>query len=762
MVDFFGGTLSLRFLKRTKLRTKPKSEPKIKWNAPGVAASTLALLTVLLLAAIGAWVHNARKVPIVVAVADSFSGKVGYVGPQVLRGEQMCVDEVNQTGGVNGHPLKLQIFDDKSDPAVAVAGVKDITSSPALAILGHFSSPASVAAGPSYAAAHIPALAGTATADAVTLNNPYYFRSMYTVSAQARQVAHYLDNVLYVPSVTIVYSNDVLGKSYLAGSQAYQGKSHVIAYDSSDPNSNSAIQAVVNSMEYDSQQDSMLILAMTDSIAHDVILGVRRAGLTMPIMGHRDIGRASFAEGFASEPEEQGHPGFFTDGIMAPTPLMLDSLGEGAQNFVEAYRKRYGDEPDWVAAETYQATEILVHALQQAHVQDAPGSRSRDREAVRSRLAAMNSPADSAPGLAGPLYFNAQRNMDIPIRIGLFKRRQFYSASLQLVPIEHPEVLDMENLVASGRVLQEDDRYYWRQRVVYTGIDINKLSRMDFKANTFSADFFLWMRYAGDDAPTHIALPGLVKQEDFNPAAPLEASDDEGLHYRLYRLSGEFKAPYDLHAYPFDTQDLRIQLQNGLLPRDQVAYVTDVRGLRGEDNDKPYASLGSWQFKGVHYTVDSLVSESTRGRTAFFDTPARIDYPGFSEHIVMRRRYSVFMIKSMVALGLLTLVVFATLFLGSTFSKERLTIPVTAILTSAVLLTSINNQVSDVGYVMAIEYAFYIFFALCLFVMLITIAEHPKSPGAKVPVYLNLIGKGGYVATVMGTLLFFWVFYARQ
>ena len=189
--------------------------------------------------------------------------------------------------------------------------------------------------------------------------------------------------------------------------------------------------------------------------------------------------------------------------------------------------------------------------------------------------------------------------------------------------------------------------------------------------------------------------------------------------------------------------------------------MTDVRGLRGEDSNKPFQSLTSWNFKGVHYTVDSLVSNSTRGRTAFFDTPARIDYPGFSEHIIMRRRYSVFMLKSMVALGLLTLVVFSTLFLSSTFSKERLTIPVTAILASAVLLTGINNQVSDVGYVMAIEYAFYIFFALCLFVMVTTIVEHPKDTLKKLPARLNSYAKVGYIATVFGTLLYFWVAYAQ-
>jgi ABC-type branched-subunit amino acid transport system substrate-binding protein len=327
----------------------------------------------------------------------------------------MCVDDVNRAGGVNGHPIRLQLFDDKSDPAVAAASVSAIADSPAIAVLGHFGSTVCAAAGPGYLAARIPALTATATADAVTRDNPYYFRSMYIVSDQARQVAQYLDDVLYVPSVTLVYADNVLGKSYLEGFWVYQGKMRVLAYENTASDRQAAIQAVVAYLDAHSKQDSMIVLGMTDTDARGLILAMRRAGLTTPIMGHRDIGRAAFAAQFAREPEEQAHPGYFTDGIMAPTPIMLDSLGADGQDFVEEYRRRYGSDPDWVQASGYQAAEILVHALQQAHVQDTLASRRRDRDAVRDQLAALDSPENSVPGLAGPLFFDAQHNMDIPM-----------------------------------------------------------------------------------------------------------------------------------------------------------------------------------------------------------------------------------------------------------------------------------------------------------------------------------------------------------
>ena len=61
------------------------------------------------------------------------------------------------------------------------------------------------------------------------------------------------------------------------------------------------------------------------------------------------------------------------------------------------------------------------------------------------------------------------------------------------------------------------------------------------------------------------------------------------------------------------------------------------------------------------------------------------------------------------------LAVYATLYFPVSLTKERLTIAISAMVASAVLLTAINTQLTDVGYTTAIEYGFYVFFALCLF-----------------------------------------------
>src|SRR5260370_40896150 len=96
----------------------------------------------------------------------------------------------------------------------------------------------------------------------------------------------------------------------------------------------------------------------------------------------------------------------------------------------------------------------------------------------------------------------------------------------------------------------------------------------------------------------------------------------------------------------------------------------------------------------------------------------KTEFAGFETVIVLQRSGAIYILKNLLPLFLLALVVFATLFFPETLYRERVTIPVTAILTSAVLLLAIDNQLGDVGYTVAAEQIFYVFFALCLLVML--------------------------------------------
>src|SRR5271165_5324442 len=63
--------------------------------------------------------------------------------------------------------------------------------------------------------------------------------------------------------------------------------------------------------------------------------------------------------------------------------------------------------------------------------------------------------------------------------------------------------------------------------------------------------------------------------------------------------------------------------------------------------------------------------------------------------------------------------------LSSYLIKEKVTVAVTGALSGAVLLTAINSQLGSIGYTIAIEYAFFVFFGLSTFSIIAALtAEH--------------------------------------
>ena len=71
------------------------------------------------------------------------------------------------------------------------------------------------------------------------------------------------------------------------------------------------------------------------------------------------------------------------------------------QNFVAAYRARFGREPDSMAALAYDAVKVLADALTRAGTTDGP--------TLRAALASSD-----VAGVTGQLTMNAQRNVSKP------------------------------------------------------------------------------------------------------------------------------------------------------------------------------------------------------------------------------------------------------------------------------------------------------------------------------------------------------------
>ena len=718
----------------------------------------------------GAWaaIVWSRPAPIRIAFANSLSGPSGPAGLESLVATRLAIDEVNAKGGIKGRPIELVPFDDGSSAQTARENVQVIADSPCVAVLGHYLSTASLAAGPGYKSARIPTLTGTSFVDDLTRGNEFYYRAQTTSSLQGRSIAEYLRTVLKEPKVHLVHSRDRFGSSFLEGfAQAYEPG--LLSISGLDIDPAGRIGPVTELLLAAQSGPGVIVIGTGADYIADIVKAVRRGGVKVPIIAAGGAGSEGYLQNFAEEPEEKQNPGFFTENLYASPPVIFDSAGTAAQTFATAYAARAGTSPSWVAAGAHDAARMLTDALGRADILNRPESKDADREKVRAALAAINSPKMAVAGLTGRLYFDADRNIPRPVRLGYFHHGRFITAPLQLVRVDSPDAVDLAAERKKGHVASFGGRHYWIQRVVYTGIDIVRLNRIDVKQSTFNVDFYLWMRFAGDgDGQTQVQFPALLDRGAFDPTQPLQTGQEDGLNYRLYRINGDFKTRYELHDYPFDTQHLPLHFRNTQQRQELVTYVIDRSGLRLADEqsslveDGAYSGLELWRFLRLDYFVDSLSSGSTLGKAALFDSGLKTEFAGFDTVIVLRRSSAIYILKNLFPLFLLALVVFATLFFPETLFRERVTIPVTAILTSAVLLLAVDNQLADVGYTVAVEKIFYVFFALCLMAMLVGFGrEGLRHAGRKrLYVVLDRIGQVFYVGTAFAVTALFWWRYA--
>lgn len=687
---------------------------------------------------------------------------------------QLYLAAVNRAGGVNGHPLNLLIFNDRDDPTTAVQVAHQVAASPALLMLGPLYSNIALPANPIYKNAHLPVISASVSNDSITNSNPFFFRLGTTTTEEASTSATYALKILGFHTASIVFTDDAAygiptAKGFSSTFTSSGGVVQSLRLAEDPAQRQQTLNTIVTTLAHEAGP-RIIFLAMLDTDARQVLVALRRQGITTPLMSTDSPGSDSFAASFASYPEGRSRPGYFTDGLYASSPLLYDSAPAAVQAFAAQYQQTYESVPGWHAAKYYEAAQVAVAALQAATLKDTSASVDDDRLQVARQLGAINSPQTAVDGLDGLLYFDSAHNsVATPIRFGQFSHNQFLSAPLQMVPVSNPGLVDLAGEEHAGNVIQVGQQYYWKQSVVYAGIDLKEVSAIDVTASTFTADFYLWLRYAGTENATAITFP-TASSVTFDPSAPVTSQTIDGLQYRLYHVTGNFKADYDFHDYPFDQQQLTISFQSTLLTADRLVYVIDTQGLQlGQstttlDTAAAFQLLTSWTYLSTGYASSTFTNRSTLGNPQLFDTQVRTDYSGLEMTITIQRKVLPYLISHLLPQVLLFLLVYASLFISTKHLGDRLILTVTALLTSAVLLLSVNSELPSIGYVISLSYIYYIFFAICLLCMIAALLmERMEERGKNVAVFrMNVALHVMYLAIVAAIVIGYLVVYGNR
>lgn len=149
-----------------------------------------------------------------IGLFEPLTGENGGGGTQEAQGAQYA-NEIRPTVTIDGteYTVELDIVDNKSDKTEGVTAAQKLVSDGVVAVIGSYGSGVSIAAGPTFADAKIPAIGASCTNPQVTSGCEYYFRVCFLDPFQGSVMAQYAFDEGYTKVATI----EQLGDDYSAG-----------------------------------------------------------------------------------------------------------------------------------------------------------------------------------------------------------------------------------------------------------------------------------------------------------------------------------------------------------------------------------------------------------------------------------------------------------------------------------------------------------------------------------------------------------------
>jgi branched-chain amino acid transport system substrate-binding protein len=694
------------------------------------------------------------------------SGANGFQGEVMRNGAQLAIDQANAQGGIHGKRIEFIVLDDQNDKKLAGDKAKEAVASGALAVLGHRSSSATVAAGKVYKESHIPAITGSAAAPDVTLGNPWYFRLLSDTAAQAEILGSYATSVLHAKSATLIVEDSEYGSSL---ADAFKEKAQVygIAIETEYHYPEKIEDAKKHLVDHPVPtqkvgRDHLIVLAAPEATARFVLPKIRDAGDQSTILAGQSVGKETFNQHFKDLPRDHEKHGFYSDGVIATTAGLNDTAGAEARRFLKAYKDKFGQEGDATAMAYYDSAMLVIQGLREIHAtgDDIPGERAKLRDYMESR----KGPDSAYMGAGGRIYFDANHSAVQTIPIGRFVDGMFIAAPYQLEKIRNPDkVPDFEAELKAGHIVELDGSHLSKVQVVYAGMDIIEITDINMRAGNFKADMFLWFRYQGELKPSDL--------EFVNAATPINLGNPIWTRKRgetttaTYRVKGTFKADFDYKDYPFDRQTLPISLRHRARPTSTFILAVDRLGLNVTDRsydsvvnnrlDRVFAGT-SWKPMNPMFYQTMVESESTLGETGLRMSEIGMQYAQVTNSLDIRRDVVNYFIKNALPLLLILAVLYAAYYVPADQVAIRVNIGITSLLTSMVLYQRLSSDLPSIGYLVMMDYIFFGVFVMAILGVaagvLVFIAN--KNKQERLVLGINLGGRLLIPSVVLGTGIF--------
>ena len=193
------------------------------------------------------------------------------------------------------------------------------------------------------------------------------------------------------------------------------------------------------------------------------------------------------------------------------------------------------------------------------------------------------------------------------------------------------------------------------------GMEIIDLYNVDVSTNTFQADFYYWIKAdsMSSDAERFILFPNM-KESGSAKSLVLEKKEN-GMIYKLYKVSGLFHQDYDMKNYPFDKQEISISMEV-MSPAEKLKIAFDQSAFQQDSTLLEKFKVRAWEKELFLLTVDNRISSTMRGDPASMEDELK-KYQVFSFRLFVKRTLAGPFLEILMPLMLIGFVAIALLFI---------------------------------------------------------------------------------------------------
>ncbi|MDX9959120.1 MAG: ABC transporter substrate-binding protein [Spirochaetia bacterium] len=295
--------------------------------------------------------------PILIGAPLGLTGLASNISVHGRNGMELAVAEINADGGIRGRPLQLLIENDHDNPDAGLQAATKLVEQGTVALVGHMASASAIKSAGYLTEKQIPVISPTISSTDYSGKDDYFFRIIGPNDAQGRTLAQEaLKRGYRTASVVLNMMNNSYTQAVYEGfHKSFEDGGGIVRLpqqiaDSKTQNFDALADALLG------EGPDLILCAASSFELASIRQALARKGRQIPVFGSM----------WARTPDLMVFGGKTVEGVVLVSGTDMSSDSPALARFMETYKSRYGEEPEFGALYGYEAMHILTAALRKA------------------------------------------------------------------------------------------------------------------------------------------------------------------------------------------------------------------------------------------------------------------------------------------------------------------------------------------------------------------------------------------------------------